>query len=96
MDAQKENEATMRLAAERGQHDAVQVMIDLGADPCAADESGRTALHAAACEGQLTVLHQLLAAGADPNAQDGEGRKPCDLAEAAGFGDAAQALRAER
>ncbi len=86
----------MRLAAERGQHDAVRVMLDLGADPGAADEGGRTALHAAAAEGQLTVIELLLAAGVDASAQDGEGRSALDLAETAGFDDAAQALKAAR
>ena len=96
MDQARKNEATMRLAAERGQHDAVQVMLDLGADPCAADETGRTALHAAAAEGQLGVIELLLGVGADPSARDAEGRSALDLAEAGGFEDVSQALKAAR
>jgi ankyrin repeat protein len=96
VDQKQENEATLRLAAERGQHDAVQVMVDLGADPAAADRTGRTALHAAAAEGQLAVVEQLLELGVDPSPKDGDGRTPFELAEAAGFGDVMDVLRAAR
>ena len=86
----------MRLAAERGQADAVQVMADLGADPNAADEAGRTALHQAAAEGYAHVVTQLLGLGADASRQDADGRTALDLAAAAGHEEAAEALRTAR
>lgn len=88
----RDQEATLRLAAERGQGDAVEVMLSLGVDCNAADPAGRTALHLAAAEGHGAVVELLLARGAEPSLLDVEGRSALDLALRSGFGEAAAAL----
>ncbi len=93
MSQQQENEAIMRLAAERGQHDAVELMLGLGAAVNAPDpEDGRTALHRAASMGYPQVVEMLLAAGADASRTDAQDKTAADLAEAGGFGDVIEVL----
>ncbi|XP_069593050.1 ankyrin repeat domain-containing protein 54 isoform X2 [Ranitomeya imitator] len=58
----------------------VQRLLDEGADPCAADDKGRTALHFASCNGNDKIVHLLLDHGADPNQRDGLGNTPLHLA----------------
>jgi ankyrin repeat protein len=48
------------LAAYHGQKDAVQKLIRLGADPCARDNRGSTALMGATFKGELSIAKLLL------------------------------------
>lgn len=58
----------------------MQQLLEDGADPCAADDKGRTALHFASCNGNDQIVQLLLDHGADPNQQDGLGNTPLHLA----------------
>ncbi|UXI68531.1 ankyrin repeat domain-containing protein [Tahibacter amnicola] len=57
-------------------------LVDGGADPFDAGESGETAVHIAAQLGALDVLDALLERGADPNHRDARGRTALALAMA--------------
>lgn len=59
---------------------SVQQLLEDGADPCAADDKGRTALHFASCNGNDQIVQLLLDHGADPNQRDGLGNTPLHLA----------------
>jgi cytohesin len=54
----------------------LSVLLAAGADVCAADADGQTALHFAASHCDAESARVLLAAGADPNARDATGRTP--------------------
>ncbi len=54
--------------------EAVKMCLELGIDPSAADDEGRTALHGAAHKGRLEVIQLLVDHGADLNAHDGGSR----------------------
>uniref|UniRef100_G3W565 Ankyrin repeat domain-containing protein 54 n=1 Tax=Sarcophilus harrisii TaxID=9305 RepID=G3W565_SARHA len=58
----------------------VQQLLEDGADPCTADDKGRTALHFASCNGNDQIVQLLLDHGADPNQRDGLGNTPLHLA----------------
>uniref|UniRef100_A0A8C9BIG4 Ankyrin repeat domain-containing protein 54 n=1 Tax=Phocoena sinus TaxID=42100 RepID=A0A8C9BIG4_PHOSS len=58
----------------------VQQLLEDGADPRAADDKGRTALHFASCNGNDQIVQLLLDHGADPNQRDGLGNTPLHLA----------------
>ena len=57
-------------AASMGSPRAVEVLLRLGADPDAADQHGRTALHIAAEEGNVELARLLVYHGANLNALD--------------------------
>ncbi|XP_035166475.1 ankyrin repeat domain-containing protein 54 [Oxyura jamaicensis] len=78
----KESHALKRLreAANGNDLDTVQQLLEDGADPCAADDKGRTALHFASCNGNDHIVQLLLDHGADPNQRDGLGNTPLHLA----------------
>ena len=63
--------------------DAVQVLLERGADHSVADEEGQTALMFAAWRGYKATLTRLLAVGADASVKDREGRTALDHAKAA-------------
>ncbi|MBW04052.1 Ankyrin repeat domain-containing protein 54, partial [Eschrichtius robustus] len=67
-----------------------QQLLEDGADPCAADDKGRTALHFASCNGNdqiaactnhVPVITTLLRGGARVDALDRAGRTPLHLAK---------------
>jgi cytohesin len=60
--------------------EAVEALLDAHADPNAADDQGRTPLHAAAEKAKPDVVARLLDAKADPNARDTAGATPLHLA----------------
>ncbi|XP_065599065.1 ankyrin repeat domain-containing protein 54 isoform X1 [Cyrtonyx montezumae] len=70
----------LREAANGNDLDTVQQLLEDGADPCAADDKGRTALHFASCNGNDHIVQLLLDHGADPNQRDGLGNTPLHLA----------------
>jgi ankyrin repeat protein len=60
--------------------DALQVLLDLGAEVNRANTAGDTAVHAAAALGMNKVLEFLAARGAHLNARNKAGRSPIDVA----------------
>ncbi|XP_062989575.1 ankyrin repeat domain-containing protein 54 [Elgaria multicarinata webbii] len=70
----------LREAANSNDLGTVQQLLEDGADPCAADDKGRTALHFASCNGNDHIVQLLLDHGADPNQRDGLGNTPLHLA----------------
>ncbi|KAF7240525.1 Ankyrin repeat domain-containing protein 54 [Varanus komodoensis] len=69
----------LREAANSNDLETVQQLLEDGADPCAADDKGRTALHFASCNGNDHIVQLLLDHGADPNQRDGLGNTPLHL-----------------
>ncbi|MDA3913911.1 ankyrin repeat domain-containing protein [Oleiagrimonas sp.] len=55
-------------------------MLEAGADPFGAYESGRTPLHRAAAGGHLALVDVLLSRGSNPNVQDDTGHTPLHAA----------------
>lgn len=74
----------LREAARRGDGDAVQCSLDMGARVDGQDGRGWAALHRAAFKGHLQVVELLLAAGADVGLKDLEGHSPLHCAVEAG------------
>jgi ankyrin repeat protein len=62
--------ADLHAAAQRGDLAAVRALLAAGADPDAADATGRTAVTAAAFGGHAAVVRALVDAGADVDRQD--------------------------
>uniref|UniRef100_A0A8C8ZTQ3 Ankyrin repeat domain-containing protein 54 n=1 Tax=Prolemur simus TaxID=1328070 RepID=A0A8C8ZTQ3_PROSS len=94
----KEVHALKRLrdSANANDVETVQQLLEDGADPCAADDKGRTALHFASCNGNdqigdlgmptactnhVPVITTLLRGGARVDALDRAGRTPLHLAK---------------
>nr|XP_060633005.1 ankyrin repeat domain-containing protein 54 isoform X2 [Anolis sagrei ordinatus] len=77
----KESHALKRLreAANSNDLETVQQLLEDGADPCAADDKGRTALHFGSCNGNDLIVQLLLDHGADPNQRDTLGNTPLHL-----------------
>ncbi|MEI6809586.1 MAG: ankyrin repeat domain-containing protein, partial [bacterium] len=74
----------LHLAAERGDLDVVDLLIQSGADVNARGENGLTPLHRAAQMDRPEVVGRLLAKGADVNAKSEFGATPLLTASAAG------------
>ncbi|HEY9142707.1 MAG TPA: ankyrin repeat domain-containing protein [Arenimonas sp.] len=74
----------LMCAARAGEADAVQLLLDRGANVHAVDPLGQTALHFAlfkpSARRHLPVLERLIAAGADANTADGNGQRPLHMA----------------
>ncbi|XP_063164320.1 ankyrin repeat domain-containing protein 54 isoform X1 [Candoia aspera] len=79
----------LREAANSNNLETVLQLLEDGADPCAADDKGRTALHFASCNGNdriaactnhVPVITMLLRGGARVDALDRAGRTPLHLA----------------
>ena len=72
----------LTLAAEEGHEDVVLLLLNNGADPNKANNSGRTPLHSAASSGNSSIVRQLLYSGATPDIQDEFGWTPMFMARA--------------
>ncbi|KAM7114581.1 ankyrin repeat domain-containing protein 54 [Molossus nigricans] len=70
----------LRDSANANDVETVQRLLEEGADPRAADDKGRTALHFASCNGNDEIVQLLLDYGANPNQRDGLGNTPLHLA----------------
>jgi cytohesin len=71
-----EGHTPLHVAAAEGEYDAIQLLIDAGADIATTDSSGRTPLHAAAARGYEPGVQVLLDAGAPAAAADAGGSTP--------------------
>lgn len=80
------------IAAREGDHEAVKLLIDHGADVNAEQEEGRTALMMAAINGHLNVTKTLLSGGATIDAVDVEGSTALILASRCGNDEVVEAL----
>ena len=82
------------VAAASGRPEAVQALLQRGADPDAADRSGWTALHEAAHRGDARTARVLLDAGAHPDLRSRDRGTALDVAEREGRTEVAALLRA--
>jgi ankyrin repeat protein len=60
--------------------EAIQLLLDHGADVNAQSEDGWTALHTAASYGEVQAVEVLLKRGADPHTRTKSGKTPFQLA----------------
>ena len=67
-------------AARGADTQAVALLLSGGADPCAVDDDGQTALHLAASAADVEACRSLLAGGADPEALNYAGQTALDCA----------------
>lgn len=70
----------MRYAASRNDSDRVLELLQLGVNPNACDDNGRTALHLASASGYNNIVKILLSHKADCNVVDKLGNTPLHLA----------------
>lgn len=84
----QDNDTTGRYKTQAQTIEAIQLLLDRGADVNAKTADGRTALHGAALQGYDEVIKFLVAHGADLYAKDRKGFTPLDtaLGRAGGFG----------
>jgi len=75
-----ERNGELRRTAGRGDVEAVEELLNQGADPNDRNRFGSTALHLAARHGHLTVVELLLAHGAMTSQRDNHGNTPAVLA----------------
>ena len=71
----------LSVAAMMGHTEAVESLIELGADVNARNRDGATPLHGAAFFGRAGVARLLVANGADASALDGTGQNPLDTSK---------------
>ena len=83
---------TLMASAFTGAADAVEDLLDRGADLEARDESGYTALMYAANAGELPSAERLLERGADVDARDAQGSTPLMFAAQHGHDDIVRRL----
>lgn len=83
-----EQDTTGRYKTEQQAIEAIQLLVEHGADINSVDAKGRTALHGAAMQGYNDVIRFLAAQGANLSAEDSGGHTPLDtaLGLAGGFG----------
>ena len=74
----------LHWASQKGQLEAVELMLQLGANAATKDHSGQTALHWAASKGCAAVSKVLLAGGASISAADKHANTPLHIASQSG------------
>lgn len=72
--------SAVMLAAEKGQNDTVEALINAGADVNFANDEGETALMRAVRYGETQIIQKLLAAHADPFARNAMNQTALDIA----------------
>ena len=72
------------LAAASGKIEAVNYLLDKGADPCIRDQEGRNSLHAAAQGDNVAIITKMLSLGLDVNSKDIRGHTPLKIAKTFG------------
>lgn len=89
-------ETPLFAAVNRANDRCAMFLLSKGADPSAANESGRTPLHCiATAPSCLEMAKALIEVGANPSAADKRGVTPLHLAAAAGNADMVEALLAK-
>jgi ankyrin repeat protein len=82
------------LAAYHGHAEALELLMRAGANPCAEDARGNTALMGAIFKGELVIVRRLMAAScSDPNHRNAAGQTPAMYAALFGRVEVLQALR---
>jgi acyl-CoA-binding protein len=74
-------QTALHLAADRGNFQCVQILLDHGADVHATDQEGISILQAAVIAGHFETCRLLLQKGADPDQQDMDGDTPRECAK---------------
>jgi hypothetical protein len=83
----------LHWAADRGHHDTVRLLAELGADKNAKAADGSMPAHWAATAGRAEVMKVLLRLGADMGVRDPDGQTPLQLSVHHGHHQVAQLLR---
>ena len=78
-------ETALYLAAERGYHRTVEILLDAKADPNIPDNNGKTALYRTVEKDYRQIGKTLLHAGADPNIPDNNGKTALHQAVEKGY-----------
>ena len=86
----EDGQSACHLAADKGATDALNLLLDAGADGSAADDDGITVLHAAVIGECIEACRLLLAHGVDPDQPDVDGDTPRKCAEE----DGSEAMKA--
>ena len=76
-----EGSTPLMLAAACGMIEAVNYLLDKGADPCIGDQLGRNSLHAASEGGNVAIITKMLSLGLDVNSKDFAGCTPLKIAK---------------
>ena len=83
----------MKFAIEKGNQQAVEILLKRGESPDALDRYGNTALMLAARNGSAEICALLLEAGADRELRDSKGRTALMIAEELNHSDVARILK---
>ncbi len=82
----------LHLAAQRGNHQAIRLLLNAGGDVAAADTMGNTPLHVAAQYAGTNIIAMLLKAGSSIDSTNHDGRTALWQGISSGRGDVASAL----